>query len=1318
MATYLLGMKDLYTSERTEKLYVNEALHPGQRHTGVVQVSGGRLTTKGNRFYQYQHRGCKHDIARDTCTGPCNDNWLEYASAGRAKACGKASWAYTRSHLPEYLAAMDKSAADALLIMDGVKSASSAQAADKRRTKHACEAMEGLANSFGRLEVLVLQYHKEGTFAFDEEYDMGGSHVYERRAPIAQALCPINAIPPTPKLVRHLHAAAIELARGASTPFRVPYTSGEAIGIVQCWVRTRATSHEQLAKMDAHGRASQSILAPWDATTLPARCQDAGRAIGEGYWTARHALYHAHCSGTSSPLCKGDLVELRLTESAGRDEAIAARRRLCTKGIDRRHAVICTTWASGQVATVTVVPSETQSGSDVKAAGGFNGAQVAPGAAAIHWRLGSVVAVIWRSIRGRTALELGIERAAALREADDVRVMGVQQVLQAYDDTSEETLGVVQDMPSADGSVRIQLAVKAICEVRRLTRIAPTEGQMVTISRVTLTRAEDRLVVKAWGLPTTTDEWGRCTIPFLVGVVKRRSWDMDADTMPVTPWVCEQRQGEATLLNARPNQKIVCVNPRAMVCVVDMDTKTAALNIPPRYQTEIERHHLAHMKEQLTMMTRRNPLTTRCLAWVKAANGASEIQLLQMSAAGWSGVRYEYIQLTRCVQPKEGGAERAVHPSAVRKLAEPHDWNERGAGTRRGRYGGLAISESFSRQPSERAGLITFCIDSMDMEREQYVAIRGACEVGGMAVAGCTLNLRECEGGSESFPIARWLEIARNKASESEVEREQGDRHDTSEHEEDSSEEEEEADEVAATELGLRGKVYLQQMRACTDGPDQDASPLGEADNEEGPPARADCEYDTPRAVLHERGRAQRRLQHMTNMDQLAEGRCQAQAKREQRTALQATAVGEIPPYNRKVHGPADDRFEPAPDGALEVAANQLQLIEDCASSKNKAKLVMFEDMLDRTGLLRAYVPGTLVDPIWCQSATIAIPRRNLSDAEYDSYASAILDKRTSALARTCQNTLQAGVDDMRTPPEPQDTQAATSARVCDRRRLVSVSAYMRGLASRASKPIRVGTEQASAVQAVLHTFMRCNACDRNLAETPEVCQVAEGRVTCGRLECRHATRRRPKRMQVIAGSPGVGKSEVLLAIRGYMETNKWEYAILVVSHTGAAVSRVGGVTIDSVTRSSKKATPIESLQGDTDGPVKTRRQYNQQLCQANIGQVALVLVEEAWTTSSAQVGALHRMFLTCAGGPHNLWFGGVQLVFLGDPIQLGPTSSALPLLQPHVTGVLPRPGPGDDTFGQWLFAHAPQDVFVLYESHTGLRYKQPHTLRNAPPPM
>jgi hypothetical protein len=164
-----------------------------------------------------------------------------------------------------------------------------------------------------------------------------------------------------------------------------------------------------------------------------------------------------------------------------------------------------------------------------------------------------------------------------------------------------------------------------------------------------------------------------------------------------------------------------------------------------------------------------------------------------------------------------------------------------------------------------------------------------------------------------------------------------------------------------------------------------------------------------------------------------------------------------------------------------------------------------------------------------------------------------------------------------------------------------------------------------------------------------------------------------------------VGKSAVLLDLREYLEQNQWGHTMLVVSHTGAAVSRVGGYTIDSVLGTCKKGVPDESLGRTKTGRVKQRRTYNKQLCEERWGNICIVMVEEAWTTSSSQVANLHRLFHSRAGGPADLYFGGVLFVWFGDPMQLGPHAASVPLLPiaPHGQAAT-EPGPNDEGFGQW----------------------------------
>lgn len=69
-------------------------------------------------------------------------------------------------------------------------------------------------------------------------------------------------------------------------------------------------------------------------------------------------------------------------------------------------------------------------------------------------------------------------------------------------------------------------------------------------------------------------------------------------------------------------------------------------------------------------------------------------------------------------------------------------------------------------------------------------------------------------------------------------------------------------------------------------------------------------------------------------------------------------------------------------------------------------------------------------------------------------------------------------------------------------------------------------------------------------------------------------------------------------------------------------------------------------------------------------------------------------------GGPTN-FFGGTQLAWLGDPLQLGPLGTSTPLLPPSETNAsVAAPGQGDRGYGQWLFSQCEQEVYVLYDQH------------------
>jgi hypothetical protein len=205
-----------------------------------------------------------------------------------------------------------------------------------------------------------------------------------------------------------------------------------------------------------------------------------------------------------------------------------------------------------------------------------------------------------------------------------------------------------------------------------------------------------------------------------------------------------------------------------------------------------------------------------------------------------------------------------------------------------------------------------------------------------------------------------------------------------------------------------------------------------------------------------------------------------------------------------------------------------------------------------------------------------------------------------------------------------------------------------------------------------------------------------------------------------VAGGPGVGKSEVLLALTAFFRDNGWGHTVLVVSHTGAAVSRVGGRTIDSVLHANSTRTNTV-----VDGQRRSTQSFKEGTLLSTIGHVAIVLFEETWTGTGEQLSRWNEMLQALHGGGKALFFGGVQMCFFGDPMQLGPLSkSGTPLLPPSIDLGNNQPAAGgrltgttsaqrdakrrrttyvnaeDRGTGQWLFSNVPQDVFVLYEQH------------------
>ena len=1281
VATYLLGLRDLYQSEPTGKLYVGEAVRPGADHFANIVITTGRLTTRVTKFHQYMWRQCKHAGPRNVCGGVCQDNWLEYASSGMHVRCGEPEWARFRSRLPDYLARSGLNLGEQSLIVDAVTPAPSVDAATKRLSSAGKSALLKVAPSLGRLQTLALQATTSGTFAYQPEYPQGDTHMYKRRAPVPHSLCPVNAIPPTPKVVNALHRAALELTREATTPLAGPLGNAAELEQVRRWIKGQCSSHEQLAQADEHGRAAQCVLSPWNHLTLPTRSSDALHALGTGYFAAMHAIFFARCASDAVPLRKGDVVSVKVA-----DPIHAMPKSILTRGVGKGQVLVCICWTLGEAVPRVVVVKSAQSVVAIEESGGVEGAlhSTASGETepmARLWPTSSILAVYARESRkDGTGIARALQRVQSIAREGLTANTHNTEVLAQFEQRPGVCEGTVLRMPTEDGSVCVQLTPKAAPGVRLITRARPEQGQLVSFTCEGVTPTKLATIKRAWQLDWQSGESE--SLPYLLGVVERATAVATHHVLIRVVWGTYEGVAMVPTISTRPDAPRVEIETDTLVCAMDLRAHTnevTSVALPRAYNDQLLQHHTT----RATRLMKRVSMGSRMksLAWVQREGGERTLCLVSLDGRAWKATPCEYVASRKVVVVIESESATVVSNDAIVRVAQPYEWAARDAGRKAARLGGIATCLGFGSRGRTLNNCVSFCIDALERVREQYVSVSGVLDLGGPSPAEARLELVVAGRRDKRWPTKKWLNAA-SGLIEAEVSVRRG------------------VEAANADFMPASGNAEEEEQRTSSDEDegDEEATPCSSLIAPQVEPFSAPLQAEGQRdkredsaerggqASLHTRGRAQRRLQHMCNLDDLAQGRHQAQNRRDRAIAEQATQQGEVAPYHSQVHGKKgnEEQLRDGEAGHHELAAHRLQLLQDCRNGTNQAKRRIFESMLSRTGLLSAHPVSRGEAPRRCHVVRCATR----------------LDTKVGRLAVGVQAALAAGVAAARAAPTTSTRQgglATASAHVIAPR--TTVSKYMADMERRGHKPIKHATEQAAAVRAVLREFMRCNACRTDLSETPQLCHVGEGRVCCQKLECRQAATRGCKTMQVIAGSPGVGKSEVLLAIQAYLHLNGWGYALLILSHTGAAVSRVGGLTIDSVTSACKRGVPDESLGRTKTGKIKSKLQYNKQLCEAIWGHIVLVLVDEAWTASSTQVAALHRLFLARSGGPASLYFGGVQMVFFGDPIQLGPHGSAMPLLPPDEDQATnAEPGAGGREYGQWLFANAPQQVFVLFE--------------------
>ena len=101
-ATYQLSLGDFYKSEATGRLFVGEAIRPGESRASVATTRLG-VSVRCTKFYQYMHRECSHLEERTSCPHVCQDSWLEYVSCGTTRKMDARDWTRFQAKVGTFL---------------------------------------------------------------------------------------------------------------------------------------------------------------------------------------------------------------------------------------------------------------------------------------------------------------------------------------------------------------------------------------------------------------------------------------------------------------------------------------------------------------------------------------------------------------------------------------------------------------------------------------------------------------------------------------------------------------------------------------------------------------------------------------------------------------------------------------------------------------------------------------------------------------------------------------------------------------------------------------------------------------------------------------------------------------------------------------------------------------------------------------------------------------------------------------------------------------------------------------------------------------
>lgn len=1102
VGTYLLGLPDLYKSEPTQHLYVGEATQPERPHSARVRLGTNMLTVRATPFQQYATRACKHDDIRVSCTGVCNDSFLEFASAGMSRQCTGTGteWKRTKQRFEVFLVRQGAGRAAAAHLADILRATNTAAEGETsvKADKFATRTLIAIAPTVARLHVLTYASVVPGAFAFDDGYSMADRAVYRRRAPVPTAIVPRTAVPECPRAIRHLHEAARGMILENQVNYAMPPTTR---AIIYRHLRTGGVVQGQgaIAQADEHGRSSQAVLAPWKQTP-PGAHGSVHTALGTGHWTAEHLAFFldATCEGTV--LRSGDVASIMPIEIPWWDEAVKARRAAADP------ATMGAGWGLVYIAAGTGKERTLKVAESLEAPAGarqFDGMTIRAREAAREGEecapprmlpIDMIVAAFAPALRRKGRVESRATDQAEQYKAtmdcpDTPRLLAAHEHWVACVANDAQVVATILRAPCAAGRVPALLSASHHTAQVELSP-NPEDGQLITISCSAMEPLRARATVSHWIKVGAMDSWraavaqpdtttrvgylmawcvhthasGQCTVdPVRVEATRNTA----APTIigmspPLGGGTADARCSANTtgmygrmVMNrgSQLHSTWIQVPKNAVVTSLPMHNVYAGdrMAMPRRWHASIMRAHTRRSVQ--AMRTRSGP---RAGYELVLAPGPV---LMRPLMAEWLGRACEPTEHGDKLRVTPRGSTRAISPASIVRVAEAHEYVQRQTNSNRTRAGGVEVDPGWTWPSKSSHAELDLRITGLTRTGDQYTSVACKGTLRGAVEVGCRVDLLTPTTEFVPFPVVDWLKkLAHSKRD---VGGASSDDTCCSDSESDSvcsdSTEEEAGEDEHYIHAGVAPQTDSLPTREQTDA----RRALHCAGY--SPTQIIDCESTTPRAALHTRGRAQRRVQYMRNLDDLNEAQSRAQRHREKNAAQRTVEHGELAPYNAAVHGGKEEPERSAEEEEARETDRRLEVLAQCANSKGRIKHELTVVMLQRSGLLSAWAPTPRRPPQHVMRA-MADPAQQRGRSARGSIGWSSI--RT--VAKTTQERLQAATEELRLPPT--GTGAGQGART-----LVSVPEFMRQLETRAQRPFKQGSEQSSAVSGVLEEFMRCS---------------------------------------------------------------------------------------------------------------------------------------------------------------------------------------------------------------------------------------------------